>query len=65
MYEQTLINQRRASVVGRGSGAPRHVRSWIPHGAQSASQDAAALHWRERGQPNRWRPAEPDEVRRS
>jgi hypothetical protein len=61
VYEQTLLNKRRANAIGRKAGSPRNQRSWMPPGAQFQSADVAAVHWRERGQPNRWWPAEAKE----
>jgi len=65
MYEHTLMNMRGAGAGGRRIGARRNDRSWMPTEAQSQSNEAAAIHWRERGQPNRWRPAEVQEGRRT
>ena len=63
MYEHTLMNMQRANRIGRGIGSRRDDRSWMPSGVQYPAQGAAALHWRERGQPNRWRPADAAEGR--
>lgn len=63
MYEHTLMNMRRANRSGRGIGSRRDDRSWMPPGVQCPAQETAALHWRERGHSNRWRPAEAAEGR--